>query len=936
MPKMEQLAEIGQSIWLDYIRRNFIVTGKLDSLIRKGLRGLTSNPSIFEKAISGSNDYNTDIEGLLDKHLTRERIYEKLAFKDIEMAADMFKPVFEKTNGHDGFVSIEINPEFAYKTKKTIEEGKRIFSTMKKPNVLVKVPATNRGIPAITELIGSGINVNVTLIFSTDNYKEVAEAYIKGLELLKERSGDVSSVASVASFFVSRIDTAADKELTKIGNEDLKGKIGIANSVKAYNLFKEIFKGDRWESLAKEGAKVQRVLWASTSTKNPHYPDTLYVDSLIGKDTVNTLPPATLNNFLDHGQTKPVLDKSYSEAIALLKKLKDVGIDLDKLTSDLQKEGVKKFADSFKALKRAIREKVKVMKNEDKFLQFYAGDFYNQFEETVNKISNDNIIEKIWEKDYKLWSDKPDEITNRLGWLQSPERSLEALSEINELVTSLRKEKYRKALLLGMGGSSLAPEVFRRTFGVKYSHLDMDVLSSTHPEAVIECSKKYDPSETLYIVSTKSGGTVETLSFMKYFYNHAVEKLGKEKAGKHFIAITDPGSRLEKIAKEFNFRKIFLNDPNIGGRYSALSYFGIVPAALIGVDVEKLLNRAEVMVSNNESVNSPLGSDNSAAKLGAFIGELAQIGKNKLTFLLPEKLKHFGVWTEQLIAESTGKSGKGILPVVGEEILEPENYANDRQFVYMKLIKDTSLDEKVNALRTAGHPIAEIILKDLYDLGGEFFRWEMATAIAGWRIGIQSFNQPNVESAKVLARKMVKEYSEKGKLPEIKPSLEENGIKVYSDYKWDNIAKGLNDFLNNYSNGEPNGGGRSYVSLQAYLKPDDKTTKQLREIRTKIQKKNKLAVTEAYGPSFLHSTGQLHKGDSGHGLFIQFINKITEDAPIPEEMGNDKSSMSFGVLIHAQAQGDKQALLDGKRKVITFDLGEDVSDALKILNNSIT
>ena len=935
MPKMEQLAEIGQSIWLDYIRRNFIVTGKLDSLIRKGLRGLTSNPSIFEKAISGSNDYDTDIEGLLDKHLTRERIYEKLAFRDIEMAADMFKPVYEKTDGHDGFVSIEINPEFAYKTRKTIEEGKRIFSTLKKPNVLVKVPATERGIPAITELIGSGINVNVTLIFSTDNYKEVAEAYIKGLELLKERGGDVSSVASVASFFVSRIDTAADKELDKIGNKDLKGKIGIANSVKAYNLFKEIFKGERWESLAKDGAKVQRVLWASTSTKNPHYPDTLYVDSLIGKDIVNTLPPATLNSYLDHGQTEPVLEKSYPEAIALLKKLKEVKIDLDKITSDLQKEGVRKFADSFKALKMAIKEKTKVMKKKSKFLQFYTGDFFNQFEETVNKISKDSIVEKIWAKDYKLWSDKPDEITNRLGWLCSPEHSLEALSEINELVTSLRKEKFRKALLLGMGGSSLAPEVFRKTFGVKYGHLDMEVLSSTHPGAVIECSKKFDPSETLYIVSTKSGGTAETLSFMKYFYNQAVEKLGKEKAGKHFIAITDPGSGLEKIAKDHNFRKIFLNDPNIGGRYSALSYFGIVPAALIGVEVDKLLNRAEVMVSNNESANAPLGGDNSAAKLGAFIGEMARIGKNKITFILPEKLKYFGIWIEQLIAESTGKSGKGILPVVGAEILAPEYYASDRQFVYMKLINDKSLDEKAEALRTADHPIVEIILKDLYDLGGEFFRWEMATAIAGWRIGIQPFNQPNVESAKVLARKMVEEYSEKGKLPETKPSLEEKGIKVYSDYKWNSIAKGLNEFLNNYSNGEPNGGGRSYVSLHAYLKPDDKTTKQLQKLRTKIQKKNKLAVTEAYGPGFLHSTGQLHKGDEGNGLFIQLISKITEDALIPDEMGNDESSMSFGVLIHAQALGDKQALLDGKRKVITFDLGDDIPGGLKLLNDSI-
>ena len=575
------------------------------------------------------------------------------------------------------------------------------------------------------------------------------------------------------------------------------------------------------------------------------------------------------------------------------------------------------------------------MNNIKKLQQIFAGDFFSQFEDTVNKIKEDNIIERIWAKDYKLWSNKPDEITNRLGWLRSPEHTLEALGSINEFVDSVRQEKLNRALLLGMGGSSLAPEVFRRTFGVKNGYPDLEVLSSTHPEAVLECSSRFDPANTLYIVSTKSGGTVETLSFMKYFYNQAVEKLGKENAGQHFIAITDPGSGLEKIAKEFKFRKIFLNDPNIGGRYSALSYFGMVPAALIGVDVEKLLNRAEVILGNSRSENPPPGGDNSAAKLGAFIGEMARLGKNKLTFILPEKLKHIGIWIEQLIAESTGKSGKGILPVAGEEILAPEYYANDRQFVYMKLNIDNSLDEKANALKTAGHPFIEIVLNDLYDLGGEFFRWEMATAIAGWRIGIQPFNQPNVESAKVLARKMVKEYSEKGKLPESEPSIEEKGIKVYAGSGWTSIEKGLNEFLDDYSNGHPDGSGRSYVSLQAYLKPDEETTKLLQRLRTKIQMKNKFASTLAYGPGFLHSTGQLHKGDEGNGLFIQFINKITKDAPIPDDIGNDKSSMSFGVLVHAQALGDKQALLDGKRKVITVDLGEDIPGGLKLLNDSI-
>jgi glucose-6-phosphate isomerase len=574
------------------------------------------------------------------------------------------------------------------------------------------------------------------------------------------------------------------------------------------------------------------------------------------------------------------------------------------------------------------------MDENNKSIQFFCGEHQSAFEEALNELRKQNIIERIFTKDYTIWSSKPDEITNRLGWLHSPERSLEALSSIKEFVNSVRNDGLTKALLLGMGGSSLAPEVFRKTFGVKYGYLDLGVLSSTHPEAVLECSRNFEPSKTLYIVSTKSGGTIETLSFMKYFYNQAVEKLGKENAGKHFIAITDPGSGLEKIAKEFKFRKIFLNDPNIGGRYSALSYFGIVPAALIGVDVEKLLNRAEVMVSNNESANAPVKGDHSAAKLGAFIGEFARIGKDKLTFILSEKIKHFGVWIEQLIAESTGKSGKGILPVVGETLQLPEKYTNDRIFVYMKLENDFSMDKKVYSLKTGGHPLIEIVLKDPYDLGSEFFRWEMAVAIAGWRLGIHPFNQPNVESAKILARKMVEEYKEKGVLQKNEISIKENGISVYANSKWDKFKRGLIKFLENNSQGDNSGAGRSYISLQAYLKPDNEASKLLQELRTDIQQKYELATTLAYGPSFLHSTGQLHKGDSGHGLFIQLTDKISEDAPIPDDMTGKKSSISFGILIHAQALGDRQALTDAGRKVITLELNKDIMNGLKQIDKS--
>jgi len=549
------------------------------------------------------------------------------------------------------------------------------------------------------------------------------------------------------------------------------------------------------------------------------------------------------------------------------------------------------------------------------------------YEDKFQKLVDEKVIERIWKKDYTVWSSNPDEISNRLGWLDSPENSLKSLNEINEFVESVKADGFTHALLMGMGGSSLAPEVFRLTFGVKEGYLDLDVLDSTDPGAVLDKERKLDFTKTLFIVSTKSGGTVETMSFLKYFYNKALDKLGKEKVQKHFIAITDPGSGLEDIAKSLNFRKIFLNDPNIGGRYSALSLFGVVPAALVGVDIQKLLNNAKTY-----SEESRLNNDkNSAAVLGIIMGALGEKGKDKVTFIMSPQIKYFGAWVEQLIAESTGKNGKGILPVDLEEVTSPEFYSNDRIFIYMKYSGDSTYDYKIESIKKAGHPVIEVMLNDFYDLGGEFLKWEIATAVSGWVLNIQPFDQPNVESAKIVARRMMKAFTDEGKLPELFASLEESGIKVYGDIEATNLRDVLIDFLNNFSEGNKETQSRSYVSIQAYIKPNDETTFALQNFRTSIQKKYKLATTVGYGPRFLHSTGQLHKGDAGNGLFIQFTANMPEDIDIPENPGKRNSFFSFGVLKDAQALGDRQALLDNKRKFIRFDLGNDVVGSLQKL-----
>ncbi len=559
------------------------------------------------------------------------------------------------------------------------------------------------------------------------------------------------------------------------------------------------------------------------------------------------------------------------------------------------------------------------------------GKYQSSVDAALNDLHAQKILPRIWQHDHTVWKTDPAEITNRLGWLHSPEVMQKKIPEIKTFVATVRAAGFTHALLLGMGGSSLAPEVFRFSFGVKPGYLDLAVLDSTHPGAVLQQARRLDLKRTLFIVSTKSGGTVETFSFFKYFYNQVRKTVGLENAGNHFIAITDPASGLADTANEHKFRKTFLNDPDIGGRYSALSFFGIVPAALLGVDVDRLLARAALMAQNCQSGNFPPAGKNTAAWLGAIMGELAVAGRDKVTLVTSPALASFGSWAEQLIAESTGKEGQGILPVANEEPAAPETYANDRWFVYLRLAKDATHDAKIKILADAGHPVVQFDLEDIYDLGGEFFRWEIATIIAGQRLGINPFDQPNVESAKVLARKMVAEFQEKGELPQLTPTLQENGISAFAENLAGTIAEILQKFLAQAQTAEVGNAMRSYVALQAYLAPNIITDEALKNFAQKIRSRHQLAVTIGYGPRFLHSTGQLHKGDAGNGLFLQFTANITEDAAIPNKAGEEASNMTFGTLVTAQALGDRQALLDNKRNVICFDLGNEVATGLQKL-----
>ncbi len=553
------------------------------------------------------------------------------------------------------------------------------------------------------------------------------------------------------------------------------------------------------------------------------------------------------------------------------------------------------------------------------------GEYEQEFSEKIDELKNKNIVSRIWDKDYTVWRNDPTEISNRLGWLDCSDVAKSKLDEISKFVDEIKAEGFTHALLLGMGGSSLAPEVFKKVFGVKSGYLDLSVLDSTHPDQVQSMIDKFSKEKTLFIVSTKSGGTVETISFMKRFYNTTITTVGNDKVGNHFVAITDPSSGLEQIAKDLNFRKIFINDPNIGGRYSALSLFGLVPAALIGVDLNEFIKLVDVAIAESK------GEINSIAEIGVALGVLANKGVDKVTFILSSKLKPFGAWAEQLIAESTGKDGKGVLPIEGEELLAPSEYSNDRVFVYIHVKSDTSQNAEVEKLAESGFAAVEIELDNLYELGAQFFLWEMATVITSWVIDIQPYDQPNVEEAKIIGRKMMKQYLEEGEIAKLTPALDENGIKTYGDVVTTKTSDVIPEFMQNINIGENKIIGRSYVSIQAYVNMNEEAEIALQKLRTKIQTEYKIATTVGFGPRFLHSTGQLHKGDAGNGLFIQIVSKNKIDVAIPNEAGNEKSDMTFNVLVNAQALGDREALLANKRNVIRFDISENVKEDIEKL-----
>lgn len=942
MNPLVELQKFGQSFWYDNIRRGLIRSGELKKMIDEdGLRGVTSNPTIFEKAISSSTDYDDAIRELVMKRKNITEIFDALSVEDIQLAADLFAPLYKKTQGADGYVSIEVAPQFARDTDKTVQEARRLWKLVNRPNVMVKIPATREGLPAIEQCLGEGININVTLIFSLERYEQVIDAYFAGMDRLV-KSGKPPTVASVASFFVSRIDTAVDKLLQeriqssqsareKDSLLELMGKVAVANAKMAYQLFKRRFSGAAFEALRKKGAWVQRPLWASTGTKNPNYSDVLYVEELIGADTVDTMPPATISAFRDHGKLRASLEENPDASREALDKLKIHGIDLKKITQQLETEGVKSFADSYEKLMQCLTAKKEMIQAGSPDRQtFSLGKWEKDVKAALTQFEKGKVVERLWSRDASLWSKDAavqTTIRQRLGWLDLAAAMSEHAASLTAFASDIKKAGFTDAVLLGMGGSSLCPEVCRQSFGSKKDFPALHVLDSTDPAFILSVEKAVHLEKTLFLVSSKSGGTIEMLSLFNYFFDK-LSHSKKNRAGENFVAITDPGTSLEKLAHEKRFRKVFSSPADVGGRYSALTYFGLVPAALMGIDVKTLLDRAERMSLSCASCVTP--SENPGVNLGAALGALGKAGRDKVTFFLSPEIAAFGMWVEQLIAESTGKEGVGLVPVDGEEPAAPEAYGKDRVFVHMKLTtsKDAGVDAQVKALEAAGHPVIHIGLTDVYDLAQEFFRWEIATAAAGVVLGINPFDEPNVTESKVNTGKFLDAFKSSGQLAEDPALWTAAGLSAWAApasagaLKGAQNAKSLGEVVAAHLSQARAG---DYVALLAYTPPTAPVQKALQKLRQRLREMSGCASTLGYGPRFLHSTGQLHKGGANNGVFLQIVMQDEKDPAIPG------AGYGFSVLKNAQSLGDFQALKEHKRRALRIQLSSNVAKDIEKL-----
>lgn len=898
---LKALSEAGVAIWLDDLSRDALQSGDIRDVIHTyHVVGLTTNPAIFAKAISSGSAYAPRIAQLAAAGASTTSTLWDLMIEDVQQACDVFKGVYDDTNGVDGRVSLEVSPELAADTPGTVKAGLELWNAVGRDNLFIKVPATPEGLPAITELLAEGVSVNVTLIFGAKQYRNVLKAFCNGLEKAQAAGKDLSKIHSVASFFVSRVDSHVDPKLKAIGGEtaqEVLGKAGLANARLAHVEFRDHETSQVWKDLAAAGANQQRPLWASTGVKDPAYPADMYVTGLATEGVVNTMPRDTLLAVAKASSniTETVIENEF-DARGVAAQLATQGIKLEDVAATLLDEGVEKFLDAWKVVVASVESQMQAAPKpaaasrrsatSSNISVAIGSSVRRRSEERISELLHTNFSTSLAAKDATLWGDAARaEASKRLGWVDLPQRASDTMTVLADLRNSLMSDGLTRVVLCGMGGSSLAPEVMAAN-----DHARLIVLDSTDPEQVRD-AVTIGLQRTAVVISSKSGSTVETDSARRAF-EAAFSAMGIDPASR-MIAITDKGSPLDTLATSEGYRAVIHADEEVGGRYSALSAFGLVPAGLAGANVETVTAAAaSVMPALTKSIVG-----NPGVTLGVAMGQPDK-GVTKLV-LVPEDGCPPGLadWVEQLVAESTGKAGTGILPVVVTDPGAPEALRPSEDSVVVRLYgPDANLPEP-----EAG----EVLVSG--SLGAHFQTWEFATAVSGAVCGVNPFDQPDVEAAKEATRGLLATPQAK-----VSPSSTEDGVAIFPGThlrtQASTVRGALTDLVSTVD------AQQGYTAMLAFVNRQGHD--ELRRSRVQLAHATKRPVTFGWGPRYLHSCGQFHKGGPAVGSFIVVTTDYEADMPIPGD------EFSFGNLIHAQAQGDISVLEKAGRPVLRLHVTE--------------
>ena len=935
----------GQSYWLDSLSREMIRGGELELRVREqGLRGVTSNPAIFHKAISSGANYDDQIAELAAAGASVEDIYETLVVTDIREACDLLRPVYDESAGVDGFVSLEVSPHLVNDTEGSMIEARHLWAAVDRPNLMVKIPGTPAGVPAIEELLYEGINVNVTLLFAVDAYEEVARAYVRALQRRAAEGRSLDSVASVASFFLSRIDVLVDSLLShrvrtppgETAAQALYGRAAVASARLAYQSYQRLVADSAWQELAAAGARPQRLLWASTSTKNPLYDPVRYVEPLIGRDTVNTMPEVTIEAFARVGRVLPdSVEDGVQDSEGVFSALAAIGIDMGAVNEQLLSEGAQKFLDPFDKLLAGLAVRRAEMREGQRVDVREPTDPISGLSATLSALNEQRFAVRLAACDPSLWpgdASTREAIGNRLGWTRGSASAAALLPDLADFAEEVREAGVRDVVLLGMGGSSLCPLVASRSFSASDGFPRLTVLDTVDPAAVATVDQAIDPLRTVFVVASKSGGTIETLSLYQYF-RARLEREDVPAPGRHFVAVTDPGSPLLAEAEGLGFLRSFEAPADVGGRYSALTAFGLLPMALMGADIDRIVEWARQL--EYECSPGLPESANPAVRMGASLALAAKGGRDKLVLTASESVGSFPLWIEQLVAESTGKSGHGIVPVTGEPQPPVDACPEDRVFVHYSVAGDDDAGVRMalDLLSAAGHPVFLIDLPEAEALGGEFLRWEIATATAGAVLGVNPFDEPDVSAAKHATANLLEQRASDGAFPASSPRASDGGIDFFpaedgfsaedgAPADASSVGRLLSEWL---AHGQDGG----YVAVLGYFAPSPERDAAVERLLDRLRTRTGLATTFGYGPRYLHSTGQLHKGGPDGGVFLVITADPVEDLDLPD------SDFSLGTLLRAQALGDVRTLRERGREALHVNVGWDVESGLETLAQAV-